>query len=385
MEQIKAMCPIDCKFLIIPGHVIFVAMIYGGRQMTLMSFKDYTEPKDPSELCKLNCFKGLIPHGGVEILMFSHGFGADEFAVKLNSNLDGIVNISRNEMGVIIDNSYGLELTNDPVKLVYDRVTSGHLNIRPSIEAWSKDCRLRTFGLLLCMKLLGGNEVIDSSTILVGGKSYSVRSSYTRRKCPNFHITSYSNAADYYINVVSCPLKKITRVYKPISSVVLLSRETSGSETHKYDEGGFPVHDLIQTYCNFNQPMQFFNLDEINKGRKQLGIQDAHDYGFSADPICTSVYDSFLQLMIDGHITRRFHVDSSTQEPVKEATTNEFATKSATMDVSGAVANPPADTGDAPQSILSPPDIVLPLFKRNMEISGSWCSKMNIYFDLNHP
>ena len=323
LEQIKAMCPIGAKFVIIPGHVIFVAMIYEGGQMTLMSFKDYTEPSNPSELYTSNYFKGLIPHGGVEILMFSDGFGTDEFAVKFNSNFDGAVHISRNEEGVLLDNSYGLEFTKDPARLVLDKVTSGHMNTKPSIEAWSKNCRLSTFGLLLCMKLFGGNELISSLAFLVGEKSYSVRVSHTLRKCSDFHLTLSSNVSDYFIHVVTCRLKKITRVYKPIASSALLSRETPWiSETQAYDEGGFPMSDFLQTYFDFNHITQPINLELINKARNHFGIQDAHDYGFNADPICTSICDSFLQLMIDGHITKRVQRDTSEKKPVGKATSS---------------------------------------------------------------
>ena len=297
LEKIKALCPSDCKFVIIPGYVIFVAVIYNGRHVVLLSFKDYTEPSEISEICKSNRFDGLIPHGGVEIMMFSEGFIPSNFAVKFNSDLEGTIHISSNEKGVILDNSYGLELTNSPIKLVLDRVTRGQVNTKLTVEAWSKDSRLQTFGLLFCMKLFCGNEIISRSTFLVETQSYSVRTSYTRRKCTDYRIAS-SPVAEYFIYVVVCPLKKIARIYKPVSSITLLPRKTD-TFIQTYDEDGFPVHDLLPPHFDF-YPTQPITPDTISSARKHFG----RDLGIYTDPICTSIYDSFLQLMIDGHIDK---------------------------------------------------------------------------------
>ena len=258
---------------------------------------DYTESGGVSEMCKLNCFDGLIPHGGVEIVMFSDGFSDSNFGVKFNSDLSGTIHITSNEKGVVLDNSYGLNLTNDPVKFVLDQVTCGHSTTTLNVEVWHKDCRLNTFGLLLCMKLFGGSKLITKSNFLVGNQSYSVRSSYTRRKCTDYRLASSS--AEYFVCVVTCPLRKITRIYKPIASVMFLPRETDGLSqfTQEYDEYGFPLHELFQIYFDVD-PTQPITPDVIDKARKHFGIRDAHDYGVCTDPFSTSIYESVLYLMI---------------------------------------------------------------------------------------
>ncbi len=103
--------------------------------MVFLSFKDYTEPSGLSEMSKSNRFEGLIPHGGVEILMFSDGFCASNFAVKLKSDLNGTIHISSNEKGIILENPYGLEPTQDPIKFVLDMVAGGLPILKPTIEA----------------------------------------------------------------------------------------------------------------------------------------------------------------------------------------------------------------------------------------------------------
>lgn len=298
LAQIKAMCPSGCKFIIIPGHVIFVAMIYGcSKHMVFLSFRDCTEPNSLSETCKSNRFEGLIPHGGVEILMFSDGFCASKFAVKFNSDLNGTIHITSNEKGIILDNEYGLEPTNDPIKFVLDRVIGGLVSVKPTIEAWSKSCRLRTFGLLLCMKLFGG-ELIRNSKFFVSNKSYDVRAAYTWRKVTDYRLVS-SSIVEYFIYVVVSRSRKLARVYSPISSVAFLPRETDGlaNFTQEYDDDGFPVHELFRTYFDFDHT-QAITPEVINKARVHFGIQDANDYGVDADMFCTSIYDSILQLMI---------------------------------------------------------------------------------------
>ena len=82
------------------------------------------------------------------------------------------------------------------------------------------------------------------------------------------------------------------------------------------------MHDLLQTYFEFNHLVQSVNMDVINDARMQLGIRDVQDYGFNADPICTSVYDSFLRLMISGHITKQVNSGSSMNKPVEEVKRN---------------------------------------------------------------
>ena len=70
---------------------------------------------------------------------------------------------------------------------------------------------------------------------------------------------------------------------------------------------GFHVHELLQIYHEFFilQPISH----KISESCSVFGIQDMRDYGIDADPICTSVYEMFLQLMIDDiakHIPTRF-------------------------------------------------------------------------------
>ena len=146
------------------------------------------------------------------------------------------------------------------------RLTGGAANTKLTIEMWPKDCRLRTFGLLFCMKIFGASELTGRSTFSVDNQSYSVRTSYTRRQCADYHLLS-STIADYIICVVTCPMKQITRVFQPIPTAALLPRKTGGASscTQKYDTRGFTVHDqhqlaVILTFANLS-PTKYMKLE----------------------------------------------------------------------------------------------------------------------------
>ena len=154
------------------------------------------------------------------------------------------------------------------------------------------------------MKLFGG-EFIRNSKFFVGNKFYDVRAGYTRRKVTDYRLVS-SSSVEYFIYVVISHSRKIARVYNPISGLAFLPRETHGLAhfTQEYDEDGFPVHELFQAYFDFDHT-QPITPEVIKNARKHFGIQDAHDYGVDTDMLCTSIFDSILQLMITDHVGKR--------------------------------------------------------------------------------